>query len=382
MKEQEINEQINETSLYSNHYINLKEEPFFFGKGKNVQRYDESNFDFLTDIAMKMQRQFWVPEEVKLQKDKLDKESLTVAENWIFDEQLQKLEMLDSYQGRNPLLTFGQLTTNPELEAALLEQEFQESRLHSRSYAYMFENMYADPDEIFKRMWKNKTLISHAETVTRDGNNLYEGVIEYIYFKQTNQLYTMKKKDVLIKLILKGFVSMNILEGIRFYLGFSSIWAITEFTGKLPGSSRILSFIQRDEKQHLAFTQYMINTLKKQKMYKQAWAELETTVYDMYFQAAEEEFEWADHLYSKGSIMGMNADLGKQYIKYLTNQRLLAIGLKPIYPEINTLPLKWVNKYINLHTTETSLQESEAVDYVSDPILHEDVDINTVIESL
>jgi len=378
-----MNKKINgNLNVYSNEYIDLMEQDLFFGDNRNTQRYDLNKFSFLSNLALKMQRFFWVPEEIKLQKDKLDFQSFSLAEDHIFTSQLQKLVMLDSYTGRNPLLTFGQLTTNPEFEAVLLEQQYFESRLHGRSYSYMVENMYSDPDIVFKDSWKNEILLKHANTVIYDGNGLYDEVINFIYKSKFEDGILTSEFEELCEKIFLSMVGMNILEGIRFYLGFSSVWAITEFTGKIPGSSRILSFIQRDEKQHLAFTQYVINYLKKHELFKNIWKKLEPKVYDMYFQVCEEEFEWADYLYSKGSIMGMNADIGKQYIKYLANQRLLAIGLKPIYPEMKNNPIKWVNKYINLHTTETSLQESEAVDYLADPIEEDEFNILDIIKEL
>ena len=358
-----------ELNLYSNKYVNLQEQPLFFGCARNTQRYDKNKFEFYSERALTMQRLFWVPEEIKLQKDRLDKANATTQEDHLHKTQLQKLVMLDSLQGRSPLLLFGQLTTNPEFEACLIEQEYFESRIHSRSYSYLLEETYSNPDEVFKDSWKNKVLSKHTDTVIREYNILYDFVVQYLYFQKFDQdkltddfMYQFKKA------IIKALVSMNILEGIRFYVGFASIWALTEFSGKFPGSSRILSLIQRDEKQHLAFTQFTINTLKKEKAFKDIWQEVIPEVYDMYFEASEEEFEWADHLYQYGGIMGMNAEIGKQYIKYLTNQRLRAIGLKPIYPEIQENPVKWTNKYINVHNVETSLQESEATDYILDPI--------------
>jgi len=367
-------------NLYENTYIDLMKQPLFFGEARNTQRYDKNKFNNLSDLALRMQRFFWVPEEIKLQKDRLDRESFSKAEEHIFTTQLKKLVMLDSYQGRNPLLTFGQLTTNPEFEACLTEQTYFEARLHSRSYSYMIENMYADPDKVFRDSWKDKTLLKHADTTVKEGNKLYELTINYLYKLQNNIEITEEEMYQLKRQVLLAMVSMNVLEGIRFYLGFSSIWAITEFTGKVPGSSRILQLIQRDEKTHLAFTQTIINTLKKTKEFKDIWKDIINEVYDMYWTVSEEEFEWADHLYSEGSIMGMNAEIGKNYIKYLTNQRLLAIGLKPIYPEMKTNPIKWVNKYLNLHETEGSLQESESIDYIADPIKVTDVDINELFK--
>jgi len=370
-------------NLYENKQVNLKKEPYFFGTARNTQRYDENNFDFLTNIAMTMQRQFWVPEEVKLLKDKLDKESFTVQESHIFDSQLSKLVMLDSYQGRMPLLTFGQLTTNPELEGALLEQTYFEARLHSRSYSYMIENMYTDPDEIFNSSWHNEVLSKHTDSVVLYGNDLYEKTIEYLYKQMKSISVSDEEFYNLKKTLFMNLVSMNSLEGLRFYVGFAAVWAITEFTGKIPGSSRILAFIQRDEKQHLAFTQYLINSLKKTKEFKKIWNEVQAEIYDLYFTVSEEEMEWADYLFNKGSIIGMNAEIGKSYVKYLTNQRLLAIGMKPIYPDSKTLPIKWVNKYINLHNSEQSLQEVEALDYITDPIKHENItDIKAIYDSL
>jgi len=359
-------------NVYNVERVDLMKEPLFLGSARNTQRYDRNRFSWLAQTALEMQRFFWVPEEIKLNKDKLDFTSLSVAEEWIFTKQLSKLEFLDSYQGRNPMMTFGQLTTNPELEGVLTEQTYFESRLHARSYSYMIENIYSNPDEVFEDIWVNEVLKKQANTVVKDGNDLYFLAINYIYKNQHDTHIPEEELRELKKSIFIAMIGMNILEGIRFYLGFASVWAITEFTGKLPGSSRILQFIQRDEKKHLAFTQWVVNNLKKDPEWKDIWEEIKPEVYDMYFKASEEEFDWADYLYSKGTILGMNAEIGKTYVKFLTNQRLLAIGLKPIYPDVKELNIKWTNKFINLHTTETSLQESEAVDYMTDPIMEND----------
>jgi len=354
--------------IYTLDRVATTEQPYFFGEAKNTQRFDKNRYEWLSKQALEFQRLFWVPEEIKLNKDKMDFNTATKAELWILTKQLSKLEFLDSYQGRNPLLTFGQLTTSPELEGILLEQTYFESRLHARSYSYMIENIYPNPDEVFEDIWSNEVLLKHAKTVVKEGNNLYELVIEHIYKTQKSIEITEDEIYNLKKSILLAFVSMNILEGIRFYLGFASVWALTEFSNKFPGSSKILQFIQRDERKHLGFTQYMINQLKKLDGWKSIWEEIQPTVYEMYFTASEEEFEWADYLYSNGSILGMNGEVGKQYVKYITNQRTKAIGIKKLYPEIKENPISWLKKYINLSTSETALQESEAVDYISDPI--------------
>jgi len=371
--------------VYTLEKVDTTEEPLFFGTARNTQRYDKNNFDFLSNLGMTIQRQMWFPEEIKLQQDKLDKETFTIVEDFVYSEQLSKLVFLDSLQGRSPLLTFGQLTTNPEFEGVLLEQEYQESRLHSRTYSYMVENLYTDPNIIFNNIWDNKVLLKAAATTVREPNELYDSIIDYLYQTKHNITVTNDQFKELLKNIIKAIISMNILEGVHFYPGFIAIWSITEFNNKMAGSSRLLQFIQRDEKQHLALTQYLFNSLKKHSMFKEVVQELNTWIYDAYFEAQEESFEWADHLYSKGNLPGMNAEISKQYTRYLINQRLLAIGFKPINPDVKTNPIKWSNKYINLHNVETSLQESEAVDYVSDPIQEEDITeelLNNIEKSL
>jgi len=372
-----IEEKKTKYDIYTLEKVDTVAEPLFFGQARNTQRYDKNNFNFLSNMAMTIQRQMWFPEEIKLQKDKLDKETFTEVEDFVYSEQLSRLVFLDSLQGRSPLLTFGQLTTNPEFEAVLLEQEFQESRIHSRSYSYMVENLYTDPDIIFNNIWDNEVLLKAAATTVREPNKLYDSIITYLYKTKNNIDILDEEFEELLEDIIKAIISMNILEGIHFYPGFMAIWSITEFCGKMAGSSRILQFIQRDEKQHLALTQYLFNSLKKHVLFEKVVQRLKPWIYDAYFEAQEESFEWADHLFSKGNLPGMNAEISKQYTKYLVNQRLLAIGFKPINPEVKTNPIKWSNKYINLHSVETSLQESEAVDYVSDPIKDETINTQT-----
>lgn len=357
--------------IYTNEKIDTTKQPLFLGCYRNTQRYDKNKYEKLAKLADNMQDFFWIPEEIKMNRDYADYPNLTTVEKHIFNEQLSKLVMLDSVQGRNPILTFGQLTTNPEFEACLIEQTYFESRIHSRSYSYLIERVHPDPGIIFDRSWEIQELRKETNTVVRDFNALYDITIEYIYKLNRGRDITEAFMKELRKKIILGLVSMNILEGIRFYLGFGSIWSITEFSGKMPGSSRILQLISRDENKHLEFSQYTINTLKRTNEFKDVWHELVPKVYDMYFEASEEEFSWADELFKHGSIMGMNAEIGKMYIKFLTNKRLQAIGLKPIYPEIKKNPLPWIRKYLDYSLFEKALQESEEIDYKLDPINYE-----------
>ena len=371
------------TNLYINEKIDTLKEPLFFGVGRNTQRYDKNRYNNLSNLSMEMQRLFWVPEEIKLQNDKNEFDFLlNEAEKHILTTQLQKLVMLDSLQGRTPLTIFGQITTNPEFEACLLEQEYFEARIHSRSYSYILEFVYSNPSEVFDNTWKNEELRKEINTITREYESLYKNVVDYLYKINNNIKIDDKYIKDLKKKIFLAIISMNILEGIRFYMGFAAIWAINEFSQKIIGIGRILQLIARDENKHLQFTQTLIKILKRDEQFKDIWDEITPKIYDMYFEASEEEFRWADKLFEKGDILGFNKEIGIQYIKYLTNWRIQSIGLKTIYPEAKTNPLKWIGNYINLHNTEKALQESEEIDYISNPIEDENINFDNIYEKI
>jgi len=371
-------------NLYENQKIDTTKEPLFFGCARNTQRYDKNKYEQLANLSLEMQRLFWIPEEIKLIEDDAEfKTSATIAEVNILTKQLQKLVMLDSLQGRTPLMIFGQLTTNPEFEACLLEQEYFEARIHSRSYSYIIEKVYSkNPGLIFNDTWNNTELRKEIDTITREYNKLYEMVIEYLYMQNKGIEPSTKFINELKEYIFLSLVSMNILEGIRFYMGFAAIWAINEFSQKFMGIGRILQLIARDENKHLAFTQLLIKILKRDNNFKDIWTKIIPKVYDMYWEASEEEIKWADVLFEKGDILGFNKEIGGQYIKFLTNWRLQSIGLKPIYPEVKENPLRWIGKYVNLHNTEKALQESEEIDYISNPVKDEKVDYKNIFINL
>jgi ribonucleoside-diphosphate reductase beta chain len=233
--------------------------------------------------------------------------------------------------------------------------------------------MYPDPQEVFDSTFDNKLLTKHTKTIIRDYNNFYPDVIRYLNGENID------KKEFKEKLLL-ALVSVNILEGIRFYSGFASVWALTEFRNIFPGSSKILQLIARDENVHMALTQTVLNTLRKneEEGFVEIFEKLTPKIYDMYFEASEEEFEWIDFLYQHGTPLGINQNIAKEYIKYLTNLRLRAIGLKSIYPGSNKNPITWINKWLNFGSSEAALQEIEAVDYQSGGIVMEDVNFKEI----
>ena len=371
--------------IYKNEYCDLTQNRLFDleRQCRNTQRYDVQRYPFLEKINDTMLGFFWRPEEISMTKDKMDYDAGSDEfERFIVTEQLKKLIMLDSLQGRAIMLTFGQLTTNPEFEGAIITWDFFEN-IHSRSYSYNIENMYPDPKIVYDSAFDNEILRRHTETIIRDYESLYPTVLDYNSgkIKTKAEIHEMKRK------ILRALISVNILEGIRFYSGFSAIWALKEFRDIFSGTSNILKFIARDENTHLSLTQFVINQLRKNEDegFLEIFKEEESKIYDMYFEASEEEFKWIDYLYSKGFPLGISPELAKSYIKYLTNLRLKAIGLRIIYPGFAKNPLNWVNKYLKMSTSEKALQEDENTDYIIGGIEMKDIaqiDLDKIYKNL
>ncbi len=367
---------MNKVSLYDIKYCDLQSHKLFDFKNtcKNTQRFDVVRYHGIDNLNDKMLSFFWRPDEIAMQRDKMDYDSNSdFYEKFIITEQLKKLVMLDSLQGRSPIFTFGQITSNPEFENAILTWDFFEGSIHSRSYSHIIQSMYPDPKEVFDTTFENKILSKHTKTITRDYNTLYPEVIKYLYGEKID-LDTFKEQ------ILTAFISVNILEGIRFYSGFASVWASNEFRDIFPGASKILQLIARDENAHMALTQNVINKLRKdpEEGFQEIFEKITPKIYDMYFEASEEEFEWIDFLYQHGTPLGINQNIAKEYVKYLTNLRLRAIGLKSIYPGSNKNPIQWINKWLNFGSSEAALQEIEAVDYQTGGILMEEIDFKKI----
>jgi len=353
------------SELYSAGYIDFTKEKMFFGKGKNLQRFDVFKYKIFDDINEKMQSFFWRPQEVDLTKDSNEINAMEEHEVHILTKTIQKIEFLDSIMGRGPMLTFGQIVSIPELENAILTWDFFEGAIHSKSYSWILQNCYSDPTAIFDEVHDIKELQKIAEFISTPYNDFYKNVTEYHYRLQNNIDTDKDFMKILKKSLLKLLMIVNCLEGIEFLSSFSAVWSITEAKGIIAGNSKILQFIARDELQHLRLTQNLNKILRdnKEEGFSELWEEMKSEFYDVYWTCTDLEFEWIDMLYSKGSVIGMNADIAKDYIKYTTNNRLKAIGLKPIFKDITRNPINWIDKWYNMGSTSGALQEIEATDY-------------------
>lgn len=343
--------------LYTNEKIDFTQEPLFFGQGKNLQRFDTVKYQWMLKSAEKMRSLFWVPQEISLTKDRNDfKNKLDDAMRFIQSKNVSRQSVLDSVQGRSPILTFGQLTNLPEFENCILNWDYFEGAIHSESYTYILQNVYDNIKDQFDAILDDPLISKHSVTITKEYNELYDLVIKY----QADKQVTKELKEA----VVKAMVSVNILEGIRFYVSFACSFSLAE-NNLMTGNAQILKLIARDENQHLALTQKLILLMKKsdEEGFVSTFKDLDEYVINMYRQAAEEEMEWADYLFQYGAVIGLNANILKDYVKYLTNRRLKAIGYPSLYEGYSTDPLPWMKKWLTESAVEGAPQEQESTDY-------------------
>jgi ribonucleoside-diphosphate reductase beta chain len=344
--------------LYSSDKVDFTKEPMFFGKTKNIQRYDVQKYKFLETMYETMESFFWVPQEIDLKKDKIDFNNLSESEKHIFTSNIKFQILLDSIQGRGPAFTFSQITTLPELEATMLKINDFEIK-HSKSYSHILRNVYNKPGEIFDGVLDDTFIVKRAETILKVYNKFYTMVLEWLYSGEEEPSLELKKMTIL------ALINMNILEGIRFYNSFVCSFSFAE-NKKMEGNAKQIKLIARDENTHLAVSQFLINTLRKNESegFTEIFKDLESEIIDMYRKASEEEAEWGRYLFKDGSLIGLNATLLQKYNKYITNKRLQAIGFKAIFPDSDENPLPWVDHWLNSNSMEVLPQETEITSYL------------------
>ncbi len=352
--------------------IDFTQEPMFLGTGRNMQRYDVYKFKWFFDQGEKMDSVFWKPNEISLVKDKIDYHELSEHERRIFDLNLKRQILLDSIQGRSIQQTFGRVTTLPELEYACERWQFQESN-HSNAYSHILRNVYDNPADVFDTIIDDEMIKKHAKTITEH----YERLYDLINMHEADS-YTVSD-HMLRQAIYLAFVSVNILEGVRFYVSFACTFAFAE-NKKMEGNAKELKLIARDENMHLALTQKVLNILRKEPTegFTKIIEENKDAVIEMYTKAAEEEIEWAEYLFRDGSILGLNTEILTRYMKHITNQRMKAIGLLKLFDDegISSNPLPWMDSWLGSSKTEEMPQETEISSYlvgVLDKTTEEDV---------
>ena len=357
-------------TVFNTKQVDTSKGQMFFGPPLGVQRYDKFKYPIFDKLTQTQLGFFWRPEEVSLQKDRADYPTLNAAQKHIFTSNLKYQILLDSVQGRAPGMAFSPYCSLPELEGCMSIWQTMEM-IHSRSYTHIIENVYPDASEVFDTILDDEKILARAESVTKayddfinvanewgQSNNWKEDWREHINAEWT-------RKD-LKQHLYRAVANVNILEGIRFYVSFACSFAFGELK-LLEGSAKIISLIARDESQHLAITQNILNKWKDgddPEMVEIANEE-EENVYEMFRKCVEEEKEWAEYLFKDGSIIGLNDVLLQKYVEWTANRRLKAIGLKPIFdtPLANN-PLPWTAHWLSSKGMQVAPQETEVESYV------------------
>jgi len=358
-------------TVFNSQSIDTKKQPMFFGAPLGVQRYDSYKYPVFDRLTTQMLGYFWRPEEVSLQKDRSDYQSLRPEQKHIFTSNLKYQILLDSVQGRGPGMAFSPYCALPELEAAMNVWQFMEM-IHSKSYTYIIKNVYPDPSEVFDTILNDKKILQRANSVTR----AYDEFINYaqMYGQSNNWRPDWRGSpstewtiNDLKRTLYRAVANVNILEGIRFYVSFACSFAFGELK-LMEGSAKIISLISRDENQHLVLTQQILKNwasgIDDPDMKKIAIEEKENVI-GMFKNAVEEEKEWAEYLFKDGSMIGLNDKLLHQYVEWIANKRMKAIGLDPIYDiPLKNNPLPWTQHWISSKGLQVAPQETEVESYV------------------
>jgi ribonucleoside-diphosphate reductase beta chain len=347
-----------EKSIFYKKQIDFKQEPLFFGTGRNVQDYVDPKYAVFDKLDESMMGFFWRPQEIDLQKDRIDYQDMSEGEKFIFTSNLKYQILLDSIQGRSPMQAFLPVVTNSELEACIITWGFFE-KIHSKSYTHMIRNLYSDPSVVTDHILDIPEIIERAHMIGDYYDDFIDIVNKYLVDPNSVDLYEVKRK------LLLCLMCINILEGIRFYVSFACNFAFGE-NKKMEGTSKIMGLIARDEALHLALTQHILKLFRKGSEgpeWQQLYEECKDEVREMFKQAAEQEMEWARYLFSNGSMLGLNDDILCEYIKYITNKRMAAVGLNLLYPATSN-PLKWMDHWLSSKSEQVAPQETEISSYL------------------
>ena len=357
-------------TVFNTEQVNTKKQPMFFGKPLGVQRYDSYKYPVFDKLTTQQLGYFWRPEEVSLQKDRGDYQTLRPEQKHIYTSNLKYQIMLDSVQGRAPGMAFIPYCSLPELEACMGVWEFME-QIHSRSYTHIIKNVYSDPSEVFDTILKDDRILERAESVTSAYNDFINSAHQYDqsnWWKGDMRSHISAKMEIkdLKRKLYRAVANVNILEGIRFYVSFACSFAFGELK-LMEGSAKIISLIARDENLHLAITQNIINNWRKgdDTEMKEIIKEEEQWTYSMFDRCVNEEKHWAEYLFKDGSMIGLNDKLLHQYVEWVANRRMRAIGLKPVYdiPARNN-PLPWTEHWISSKGLQVAPQETEVESYI------------------
>lgn len=355
------------------------ESAMFLDDNVDIARYDMlryPNFDKLTERQLGF---FWRPEEIDLSRDRGDFNSLNVHEKHIFTSNLKRQILLDSVQGRSPNLAFLPVASVPEIETLVATWAFFET-IHSRSYTHIIRNVYPNPSTVFDQMMDIKEIVDCAVDISKYYDDLIDYTKWYDLLGEGDHVVNGKKINVnkyeLKKKLFLCMISVNVLEGIRFYVSFACSWAFAELK-KMEGNAKVIKMIARDENLHLAASTSIIKTLLKDDPdFEKIKTENESEILNIFKLAVEQEKQWAQYLFKDGSMIGLNEKLLANYVEWIGTRRMKALGFASPYHVPQANPLPWTERWISGGNVQVAPQETEISSYIVGGV-KQDVDANT-----
>jgi ribonucleoside-diphosphate reductase beta chain len=351
----------------------LKRKMFLDPEGPvTVQRFEEFKYPKISNYEINQRGFFWVPEEVSLTKDAQDFKNASDAVKHIFTSNLLRQTALDSLQGKAPAQVFTPVASLPELEALCYTWSFFETSIHSRSYSHIIRNIYNVPKDVFNTIHDTQPIIDMASTV----GDYYDKLHTINCRKEMGEEVDEKEH---VKAIWLALHASYALEAFRFMVSFATSLAMVE-NRIFMGNGNIISLILNDEVLHRDWTAYLINqVVKDDARFAEAAKECADEVYQMYMDVILEEKTWADYLFMKGPVIGLNADILKDFVDFTAAAGLKAVGIKYASPSPKTTPIPWFNKHLMTDKKQTALQESESTSYVIG-VMSSDIDYDALPE--
>lgn len=337
-----------------------------------IQRFEEVKYKKLADFDSTARGFFWQPEEVSLTKDAADFKDATAAVKHIFTSNLLRQTALDSLQGRGPTQVFTPVCSIPELEALMYNWGFFETNIHSKSYSHIIRNIYNVPKDIFNTIHDTEEIVGMASNV----GNYYDALHKLNSLKEVGNTIN---EATHVKAIWMALNASYALEAFRFMVSFATSLAMVE-NKIFIGNGNIISLILQDELLHKGWTAYLINqVVKEDERFAHAKAACEDEVYAMYADVIREEKEWADYLFKMGPVIGLNANILKEFVDYTATAALKDIGIKYQASAPKNTPIPWFNKHTDTSKKQSALQETESTSYVigvmSDSINYEELPV-------
>jgi ribonucleoside-diphosphate reductase beta chain len=346
------------------HSIELSKAPVADATSRRVNAADKRIINGATDVNqlvpfkytwawdkyLKTCANHWMPQEISMQRDiELWKSpnGLTEDERRIVKRNLGFFVTADSLAANNIVLGTYRHITAPECRQFLLRQGFEEA-IHTHAYQYIVESLGIEESEIFNAYHEVKSI--------RDKDEFLIPFID-ILSDPNFKTGTAENDQLLLRSLI---VFACLMEGLFFYVGFAQILALGR-QNKMTGAAEQYMYILRDESMHCNFGIDMVNTIKLENpsLWTPAFKE---EIKGLFLKAVDLEYAYAEDTMPRG-VLGLNAAMFKEYLRYVANRRAVQIGLDPLFPQA-TNPFPWMSEMVDLKK-ERNFFETRVIEYQS-----------------